>query len=393
MNPDQPKKFETVYFYLAFSSFSLGIAIQTGLTMSFLLVQIIAALSARRSLGTLVVRGRRSGFAFLLAMITAAVVAQFKFDTNSAELQWALLAYWSVTAALINGVRWEWVHRALLIASVPGLLYSLYWLLRPEEIAWALERGFHMYPRAAGFLSNAITNAEGLAVLGCWSLARLSAGLEAKLGRGERRWIYIHLALSILVVVFSRVRAGIVGFTVLLLLHALAKPQYRRFALAAWLTMAVLFASGIAIFGFNTASIQERLDLMGHSVQLLAENPWFGIGPERFEEHLMGDRQGGHPHNTLLAVAVETGLLGLLAYLSLMAALIGQLWRLWRAYPEGDPLHWPVQSLCYAFALYWTFGFFDYNFGDTELQILHCFHWGLITQLWLALRQRAGEAT
>jgi len=385
LSADQPRRLQIqiLLFTIAFAGFSLGVYTQTTIVLFFGLVQIGIALATRRPLLGLVAPGRRAAAGFVAAMTLSAVVALMFEDASKFESHWPIGLFWTVSAAMVAGLRWEWLHRALILVSVPGLLFSCWWLVRPDEFRHALDIGFHMYPRATGFVSNAITNAEGLAVLAAWTLARLDGGPAAKLGGRERKWLYVHLTVSVLVVVFSRVRAGILGFTGLLLLHAFLSPRWRRFSLTLWLAMAVLFLGGIAIFGFNMASIRERVRLVEHSVHLVLDHPVVGIGPKQFERYPMED--GGrvsHPHNTLLGVAAETGLLGLAAYLLWMGVLVLQLRDLRRRCVNGDPLYWPVQALTYAYALYWIFGFFDYNLSDTELTILHSLHWSLITGLW-----------
>jgi len=77
-----------------------------------------------------------------------------------------------------------------------------------------------------------------------------------------------------------------------------------------------------------------------------------------------------------------SGLIGLVAYLVFMATIAYQLWRLWQHHVTGKrELAWVVRALTFVYVLYWSFGTFDYNFADTELIILHGFHWSIIAAL------------
>ncbi len=367
-------------FYLCFAAFSLGIFLQEGTLLLFLIFQMVVALVYRGNLGAIFGKGRRAAFLFMAAMTVSAVIAQFRMPSEGpTRIHWAFAAFWAVSPVMIAKIRWKLLYHTVLIASAPGMLYSIYWLLRPPELEHALNIGFHFYPRAAGFVSNPITNAEGLVILACWSLSRLSGEMSVR----ERTWVLAHLLISVLIVVFSRVRAGLLGFSVIFLLSATFSPKLRRFALYFWLGMAVAFIGGITIFGFNTDSLKERLELINNSMTLISRNPIFGIGPNKFKHYpVEGSELALHPHNTLFGIAGESGMVGLAAYLVFMGLITSQLLRIRKRHKDiGDPLHWVAQSLLFTFICYWVFGFFDYNFADSELLIFHALHWALISQL------------
>ena len=383
----QPPKvlvLEECLFYWCLISFSGGITLHEASLLLLVLFQFGTASLYGMNPASLIGRGRRLAFLLFAALVLSALVTQMRYhDRVHTQIHWALATFWVVSPAMISRVRWDLLHRLLLWVSLPGLVYSVYWLLRPEEIAWAMEIGFQMYPRAQGLVSNPITNAEGLVVIACWSLARLNGELTPR----ERGWICAHLCLSVLVVVFSRVRAGLVGFTVLFLLTGYFSPRLRRFSFRVWVSMIVLFGLGILLFGFNFQSIQDRFELIENSLTLIRQNPFFGIGPKRFADNpVEGSRLLLHPHNTILGLAAEAGLLALLAYLAFMVSLALRLWSLRGLLTRGDAsMRWVFQMLVGVFVSYWVFGLFDYNFADSELLIFHAFHWGLIAQLSLYL--------
>jgi len=370
----------TWFCHVAFASFSFGIAIQ----------QILLGLYAIAAGGTGMVRGRRPDWFVnryrlpMIALVASSLLAMVASEVSWSSpepmtFQWPMLAYWVIAPAMVARLSWVRLHRVLLIASVPGLVASVLWLLQPAELAHAMNVGFTMFPRAEGFESNPITYSEGLVVLGGWSLARLTATTPG----WEGRLIKAHLGLSILIVVFSRVRSGIVGFAVLFLIHGILEPRYRKSCLIALVVMIGLFGAGTAIFGFNMASLEERIVLIRANLELIPEAPITGIGSDK---HLLTLENGRtlpeHPHNTLIGVTVESGLIGLLAYLVAMIVLARQLYLVYLAHREpDDPLAWPTRALVYVFIHFHLHGLFDYNFNDTESLLMHALHWGLITEL------------
>ena len=367
-------------FYFAFASFSLGIAIQETTLLLFLFSQMALVVVFQRTPGTLYNKGRRLALLFMVVMTLSALISQLRIPIEGpTRIHWAFAAFWGVSLFLMPRINWVTLYRVVLIVSIPGLLYSIYWLLQPAEIAHSLNIGFHSYPRAAGLVSNPITNAEGLVIFACWSLGRLTG----EIGPRERKLILIHLIISILIILFSRVRAGLVGLTIILALYATFFPRWRKITIWTLVIMTGVFLGSILLFGFNLASLEERIELMSNSVTLITRYPIVGIGPNNFGNYpIEGSTLMEHPHNSILGIAVEFGLVGLTAYLIFMGSVAYNLFRLRKLIKDPtSPLRWVALSLTLAFIAYWVFGLFDYNFADSELLILHSFQWAMITQL------------
>lgn len=314
---------------------------------------------------------------FVLAMLISAIYPLFTV-AGGFEYHWAIFGIWLLGASQVKRLNGVWIHRALMLGSLPGLIFSFYWLLRPAEISWAMEVGFHMYPRAAGFLGNPITHAEALVMAMCWSLARLHFGVA----QAERRWIYLHIGVSCLILLASRVRAGVLVFTALFLLHGLISPRHRKLIGFFLLISVVLGILALWVFGFNTASIDERVDFWRHALEIWSGSPWIGIGPDRWELYPFPDRPDvpAHPHNTLLGILTEFGLLGVVTFVVFLGMLARKLLLLHRNSHEETP-QWMVLALSYGFFCFLLFGLFDYNFHDTELLVIHSLHWCLIMGL------------
>lgn len=378
-------KYEIAIFLWCFASFSMGIIALEASLILLMLFRLLLALVYGQRVEALFGKGRRAALFFFGALILSAAISQFRTPLQqSTTIHWAFVAFWATSPSLLRRLDWAFLHRLLLIVSIPGMIFSIYWLLQPDEIAWALQKGFQMYPRAEGFVSNPITNAEGLVIIACWSLARLNQELTAK----ERNWIWTHLILSLLIVVFSRVRAGLMGFTFILLVNVLISYKNRKTLLLVWLAMAGTFFGTIYIFGFNSASIYKRLDLLQSNLRLFAAHPIFGVGPNWLRDQNLENSPQMHPHNTLVGIATESGLVGLTTYLVLMGVLVWQLMGLRkRHHSPDDPLTWVVRALSGAFICYWIFGLFDYNFADTELLIFHSLQWSMVVSLTLLNRE------
>lgn len=376
------RKSDQILVYLLFGSFFMGIfTLQVFFFVLVLWNWVVVSLDGDWAPGSWLKRHGVS-LAFWCFMLASAVYQQASGLGDDFGFHWAFYAFWLLTARQVAGLDFKILHRVLLFASVPGLIYSFYWLLRPEMIEWALggDNRFSMYPRAAGFLSNPITHAEGLVVLLGWGLARLQTEMSSR----ERRWMVVHMVASLLIILGSRVRAGVLGFLVLLLLHGIFSPKHRKLCISLVVLMVAAFPITYAVFGFNTDSLTERLVLIQHNLELLWEHLMFGIGPDRFHVYPLPETPDipSHPHNTLIGVATEMGLPGLFFFLAFMVVVGGRLLLLnRRCEATGCAPAWVARALTYSFGVFWLLGLFDYNFADTELLILHCLLWGVMDHL------------
>lgn len=373
-----------VLFHLCFASLTFGILLQQITHFLFFLVSLAAACVYGIELKALVGKGKQLAGIFFITILLSAIMAQWRFNGRpDFEFHWAFLAFWLVTPFLMARTNWVLVHRLMLGLSLPGLIYSYYWMVRPDEIAWAMEKGFHMFPRAEGFVSNPITNAATLILIACWSFGRLTSEVP----RWERLLIWVHISLSTIIVVVSRVRIGIIGFLFLFLVVALLSEKLRKRALIIVPFVVILCAGSLYFFGFNMGSIEERLKLLNNGFQLIAAHPVFGIGPDLFAWFVIdGGDLVGHPHNTVVGITAELGFVGLTAYLVFMAAVGWAVWKLWcsqnfRAGPHG----WLAKSLLLMYLTYWLVGMTDYNFADTELLLAHSFQFAMAIILALNL--------
>lgn len=143
------------------------------------------------------------------------------------------------------------------------------------------------------------------------------------------------------------------GMSVLLVL-----PRVRAIAVAGGLVLAALLVFGanpvsgvaavdtvlervVSIRSASESATDQRAELYRVTPQIVADHPVVGVGANRFSE--VAPRYGlidpttgftfDHPHNVVLTIAVELGLIGLVALLWLVVALARTLWR---AYGGGE---------------------------------------------------------
>src|SRR5205814_1009975 len=124
-----------------------------------------------------------------------------------------------------------------------------------------------------------------------------------------------------------------------------------------------------------------RIELLIGGARMVREHPLFGIGPERIKTEFPRYYRGkdllaanfyyGHLENNVMQLAAERGLLCLGAFLwfifELYASLIGKL------KTAADDTRWAVLAAIAALSGFLVSGFFEYNFGDSEVFLLFLF--------------------
>jgi O-antigen ligase len=153
------------------------------------------------------------------------------------------------------------------------------------------------------------------------------------------------------------------------------------------LLIIAITASGL-IYHWLAASINSqaqtlpdtgRMELWKVGLHMIREHPWFGVGPERiaieFPRHYRGPTLAnifyGHFDNNLLQIAAERGLLCFATFLWFLLELYAGLFRLIKRTDEGS--HWIAISAIAALTGFVVSGFFEYNFGDSEVLLLMLF--------------------
>jgi hypothetical protein len=197
------------------------------------------------------------------------------------------------------------------------------------------------------------------------------APLYLRLERGHpwRRWLMVAIAFLLFVEAATLSRSGLLGLGVGALILAI---PYRRY-LISWRLLvpvgavcAILLAVVLSNLHFFEVVLKSRVQTSGNSEsvhfsiysfipQVLHSHPFFGLGLNTFSvyyEFVTGKTNWG-PHSYLVALVVETGLVGSAVFLSFMLWVFYRLHlarRLGRALAAaGDPLAARVRPLAWGF--------------------------------------------
>ena len=134
-------------------------------------------------------------------------------------------------------------------------------------------------------------------------------------------------------------------------------------------------------FGPRFAPDTSRLAMLDVGSRMIQDRPLFGVGPERIHEefpHYYGGADldtavpyYGHLHNNVLQIAAERGLLCLATFFWFVLELYRNLILKVKASDSGA--RWIPLSAIAAFTGFLFAGFFEYNFGDSEVLLLLLF--------------------
>lgn len=196
----------------------------------------------------------------------------------------------------------------------------------------------------------------------CWRWAALLAINAALLGSYTRgAWVALLVAVTVLLVARAP-KLLLAGLPLVLLIVLLAPvPLVRRM---------------ISIGDLQDPSNYDRLCMLEAGLNMVAERPLFGLGPEMVERRYPIYRPPSAPrfdiphlHNSFLQLAAERGIPGLLAYLAMTAVSLRFLLRRYRREGgrEGPRADLYLGSML-ALLAFNVAGLFENNWGDTEVQ-------------------------
>jgi O-antigen ligase len=234
--------------------------------------------------------------------------------------------------------------------------------------------------RIEGFMTHYMTQAGLLGLFIIFALA------QALFGRGRLRlaWaaVLVPAGAALMMTLTRNAWLGVAAAALLLL--ALWKPKALILApvLAALLYFAgpeVVKSRVRSVFNRNDPSNIARVEYARMGLQVIGQRPIFGVGPDTVDElfpdpaYGLGDyaKHSVHLHNNYLQIAAERGLPALAAWLVFLGLAAVQLFRRFRSAPPAvRPL---TAAGLGALALLIVAGFFEYNFGDSEVAQLFLF--------------------
>jgi len=172
---------------------------------------------------------------------------------------------------------------------------------------------------------------------GGWLLLTVFLGIARAISSaGNQKFRYIPMSIIILLGIFLTNSRGVVGalligllvFTTILLLTGTRNVHLWTFTKAVTILLpgGFLLSSSGLLPGFNVIdrfigilhgdhlhSVSTRVRIWRDGVEIFLSNPLFGVGLNRFGEHVsVGTRFAANPHNILIQWIAETGLVSTL---------------------------------------------------------------------------------
>jgi O-antigen ligase len=218
--------------------------------------------------------------------------------------------------------------------QVTGVSLFLY-----SERSWVYTKDIH---RLAGLLGSPAFFAVLITVGAGFAIYRFIHGktLESRMLHG------VLAGYMVLGVFLTYNRAGWLALALNLLIMAVAWPSFRR------LFIALLLVGVVAVtLSWKTVSssavvtqrleaqgpITYRLEIWSHAAVIFAHNPLFGLGYSNFGQAYLRYNPAWTrgvvlpaPHNTLLEVLFDNGLIGALPYIAMLAAILAGIVRFYR---------------------------------------------------------------
>jgi len=132
-----------------------------------------------------------------------------------------------------------------------------------------------------------------------------------------------------------------------------------------------------SMFNPKDSTNKERLLLWQAGAKIVADYPLFGVGqnsfplvykkyrsPDVLEPHI------SHLHNNFLEIAVERGFLGLVSWTAIFVIALWVMIRAWQKQKGDQSARMAITAGAGATLAFLTAGLFEYNFGDSEVQML-----------------------
>lgn len=322
-------------------------------------------------------------FAGLTLIASALSVNPEMSFINSRKLFLYLIVPVAMTAAATATAR-ALATRALLASGLISSIYALAYFAvkaQPGE-------------RIKGFMGHAMTQGGLLLLFLCaavcfvlflrdrtrwlWGAAFVLASAALALTYTRSAWVGFVIALSL--VLFLYKPAAVLALPLVVGLFALAAPQPMK-------------ARALSIFNLDNYGNKLRFEYLRAGLKIIGDYPLHGTGPDTvdmvFQDRKYGlsseARRNVHLHNNLVQIAAERGIPAALAWLAFVgwafASLAGTL-------RDRDPAVFTYGAAGAAALLaFFAAGFFEYNFGDSEVIVL------LLYLMTLPFAARAGGGT
>ncbi|HKD10554.1 MAG TPA: O-antigen ligase family protein [Thermoanaerobaculia bacterium] len=263
----------------------------------------------------------------------------------------------------------ERARSVLLAVAANGLLLSAIGV-------WQFAHGGNdLENRITGPLSHYMTF-SGLTMIGGCVL--LGLALE---GRGAWRWVGVLAVVPLGAMLLTFTRNAYVGILIAVVVYlALRRPRGLLWLVPALVLVFVLSPPAIrarirSIPSLKDITNRDRISMIHAGARMIADDPFFGIGPEmvRAQYPLYRDPDAAqwrvpHLHDNAMQLAAASGLPEAAAYLAMMAVFFVRTVRLIAR--ERRPAQSALLAGAFlAGAALFCAGFFEYNWGDTEVEM------------------------
>jgi O-antigen ligase len=346
---------------------------------NLLTAQVIFGLAALGWLAIAVRDGRRPDLpAFALplgvyALLTLASAAASLDPLASLKDSKQLLLFLMVpiVARLARGPRAMQALDVILAVGAAGALYGI--------VQFAVFGYDDLSNRPSGRLSHYMTYSGVLMLVTCAAAARLLffpqriiwpaiavPALLSALAFTQTRNAWVGVAVAIAVLLWARRPALVLALPVVaVIVLVLAPPALRSRALSA--------------FDPNDESNRDRIQMLGMGARMVRDHPVLGVGPEMIQRVYADYRPADavhpynqHLHNVPVQIAAERGLPALAVWLWMIVVALRDHWRQLRDGPARALAGAGVAAIVAMVVAGW----FEYNFGDSEVLMLFL---GLIT--------------
>ena len=323
-------------------------------------------------------------FAGLTLLASALSVNPEVSFVNSRKLLLFLVVPVVMTAAATASSRVR-TSRALLVSGLISAAYSIAYFVVKAQPGERIQ-GFMGHPMTQGgllllFLCAAMSFILFLRDRTRWLWAAGFVLASAALALTYTRSAWVGFVIALTLVLFLYRPAAVLALPLVVGLFALAAPQPMK-------------NRALSIFSLDNYGNALRFEYLGAGLKIIRDFPLHGTGPDTvdmvFQDPKYGlsseARRNVHLHNNIIQIAAERGIPALLAWLAFIgwafASLVGTL-------RNRGPSVFPYAAAgTAALAAFFAAGFFEYNFGDSEVIVLLLY---LIT-LPFAARSRAKAA-
>jgi O-antigen ligase len=314
----------------------------------------------------------RTPFVFLFLVLALLTILSAVFSTDPAASSRHLggLGLFLLVPATIDLV--DRADRARLLAlslSASAVALSVFGI-------WQfLHGGNDLQSRIRATLSHYMTF-SGIAVLASGML--LGFAFE---GRGRGRAVGLLAILPLTAALLTFTRNAYVGVAVALLLYAAVRRPGLLPAVAIAL-LAIYLASPPSIrerirstADLSDPTNRDRLAMARAGLRMVRDRPVFGVGPDMVQPYYPLYRDAGatrwnvpHLHDNVVQIAAANGLFAAAAYLAIVGVFLARAVALVRRRDRPDLAAIWAGALI-AGAAITVAGLFEYNFGDTEVEM------------------------